>query len=155
MNFPETLTVTILEQNTNLPIEELAVVLELFATRKNNYIIGPFVSDSLGQVKFTRDECKRSIKADKEMFLMDYIDDLEECKQCLDVRLHSPEHIAAMLQQYQASPTFWGKRFQNATQLFNTLAHVKNGSFEPANIHIRNADMLANPNVTMRISRKS
>ena len=76
MKFPETLTVTILEQNTNLPIEGLAVVLELFATRKNNYIVGPVVSDSSGQVKFTRDECERSIKAAKEMFLMDHIDDL-------------------------------------------------------------------------------
>src|SRR5580698_1604437 len=88
MKFPETLTVTILEQGTNLPIEGLAVVLELFATRKNNYIIGPVVSDSSGQVKFTRDECERSIKADKEMFLMDHIDDLEECEEFLDVRLH-------------------------------------------------------------------
>src|SRR5580704_2228178 len=154
MKFPETLTVTILERDTNLPIEGLAVVLELFATRKNNYIVGPVVSDSSGQVKFTRDECERSIKAAKEMFLMDHIDDLEECKEFLDVRLHSPEHIAAMLQRYHASPTFWGKRFQNAPQLFKTLGDIRDASFESVNIRVNNAHMLANPNLTMRISRK-
>jgi hypothetical protein len=155
MKLPEILTVTVLDQNTDLPAEGLAIVMELFATKKNNYSIGPAISDLAGQVKFTRAECERSVKADQQMFLMDYADDIKDCRPYLEVRLHSPEHIARMLQQYRVSPAFWGNRFQNAADLFKALEHVKNESFEPRSVRVNEAQLLANPEITMRISRKS
>jgi hypothetical protein len=155
MELPEILTVTALDQKTSLPAEGLAIVVELFASRKNDYIVGPAISDFSGQVKFTRDECERSVKSDQQMFLMDYVGDISDCAPYLEIRLHAPEHIARMLQQYQMSPAFWGKRFQDAAKLFKALEHVKNASFEPASIRLYEVQLLANPNITMRMSRRS
>jgi hypothetical protein len=155
MKLPEILTVTALDQKTGLPAEGLAIVVRLFASRKKNYTIGPAISDFSGQVKFTRDECERSVKADQQMFIMDYVGDISDCAPYLEIRLHAREHIARMLQQCQMSPAFWAKRFRDAAKLFLALEHVKNASFEPASVRINEAQLLSNPNITLRISRKS
>jgi hypothetical protein len=67
MNLPEVLNVTLLERGRNLPVEGLAVILRLLATRKN---MGPAISNLSGQVRFQRDECERSVIADQQMFVM-------------------------------------------------------------------------------------
>ena len=85
MKLPEALNVTLLERGTNLPVEGLAVILRLFATRKNDYIMGPAISNLSGQVRFQRDECERSVIADQQMFVMDYGDDIQNCRPYLDI----------------------------------------------------------------------
>jgi hypothetical protein len=112
MNFPDSLIVLVLDKNTNAPVKGAAIVLELFASRKNNYVVGPAISDLSGQVRFTREECERSIKADQEMFIMDYMGTLADCRPVVEVRLHSPAHLAKMLEQHQAAPRFWGRDFK-------------------------------------------
>jgi hypothetical protein len=153
VKIPAMLTVLALEQDTDLPLEGLAIVIELFARRKNNYTIGPAISDSAGQVRFTKEECERSVNSDREMFIMDYVDDIEGCKPYLEVRLHPPDRIAQMLRQYQTSPTFWGRRFQNPDRLFQALSAARNASYEPTSIRVDEAQILSNPNVSLRVRR--
>ena len=155
MKFPDSLSVRVLDRLTRAPVEGLAIVLELFALRKNNYIVGPAISDQAGEVQFTREECKRTIKSDQEMFIMDYEGDLEDCRPNLEVRLHAPEHINAMVRQYKSSPQFWGRRFQDAVRLFAALEKVKNDAFEPARIIANEVELLKAPQVLLLVRRKS
>jgi hypothetical protein len=73
MKFPDTLSVAVLMQGTNEPVSQVAVVLEIFAARKNDYIVGPLMSDELGRVEFTRAACEASIATHQKMFVMDYV----------------------------------------------------------------------------------
>lgn len=154
MKFPKILTVLVTDNSNNQPVEAIAVILELFATRKNNYIIGPRISDVFGIVQFTFDECVRIIKADQEMFAMDYADDMENCRSYLEIRTHLPAHIAQMIQQYERSPAFWGRRYIDAPSLFKKLHNVSNEGFDPAAIRLGEEQILEYPNVALPLTRR-
>src|SRR5438874_13257060 len=101
MRFPDKLTVTARNRATGLPANGVAIVLVLFATRKNDYYIGPLIANEDGQVEFTRVDCEAAIKRAQEVFVMDYSGDLDSCQPFIEVRLHSPDQIQTMIQQYR------------------------------------------------------
>jgi len=155
MKFPETLTVTARDHHTGLPVENVAIVLVLFATRKNNYYIGPLISGHNGQVDFTRSECEFAIKHAQEMFIMDYQGDLESCRPIIEVSLHPQERIDGMRLQYESAPEFWGRAFKDPSRLFNDLKKVKNADYEPARISATEEQFLANPELELLIVKKN
>jgi hypothetical protein len=60
-----------------------------------------------------------------------------------------------MLQQYQLSPAFWGKRFEDPVKLFKELDHVKNAGFQPASVRATETQLLADSNLTILVSRNA
>lgn len=83
MRFPDTLAVVAQDTRTGLPVRDVAIVLVLFANQKNNYSVGPLISNVGGEVSFTRAECEFAIQRAQEMFIMDYQGDLESCRRWL------------------------------------------------------------------------
>lgn len=134
MKFPDKLTVVARDRDTRMSVEGVAIVLVLFAQEKNNYSVGPLISNRNGEVHFTREECEFAIKKAREMFVMDYYGDLESCRPMIEVSLHPAERIEKMRQQYEELPTFWGRAFHNADRLFAELREVSNAKYEPARI---------------------
>ena len=155
MKFPDTLTIVARNRDTGLPAEGLAIVLVLFAERKNNYTVGPLISNSSGEVNFTRAECEFAIKRAQEMFIMDYHGDLESCRPMIEVSLHPPEHIKRMRQQYEASPDFWGRGFQDPKRLFTDLQKVKNADYELTRITATEAQLLTNPQLELPLVKRA
>ena len=155
MNFPEILTVTALEYETRTPVQGVALILMLFAVRKNNYDVGPFITDVKGQVRIARRDCEWHIRNSQELFIMDYIDSLEQCKPKFEIRLHLPEHVEGMIRQYHSAPDLWGQAFPNPDQLFLALENVKNRAFEPASVMISDQEVVRNPEVTIYLRRRS
>jgi hypothetical protein len=51
MKLPDTLTVTAVDNETSRPVPNVAILLLLFAERKNDYDIGPFITNEMGQIK--------------------------------------------------------------------------------------------------------
>ncbi len=78
MRFPDMLTVVARSRDTGLPAEGIAIFLVLFAESKNNYTVGPLISDERGEVKFISAQREFAIKRAQEMFIMDYEGDLGE-----------------------------------------------------------------------------
>src|ERR1700674_2557290 len=109
MKFPDTLTILARDRDTGQPVRDVAIVLVLFAVRKNDYYVGPVITDENGQVRFTRAECESAIKRAQEMFIMDYHGDLASCRPVIEVSLHPPERIKGMRQQFESAPDFWGR----------------------------------------------
>jgi len=155
MRFPDKLTVVVRDRGTGLPAKGIAIVLVLFAAHKNDYSVGPLITDENGQVQVTRAECEAAIKRAQEMFIMDYSGDLESCRPVIEVRLHSPEHIGAMLQQYKQSPDFWGQGFPDPKRLFADLQNVKNADYEHARITATEEQLLANSLLELPLVKKA
>jgi hypothetical protein len=154
MRFPEKLTVFAQDPDTRLPVKGVAIVLVLFAKRKNDYYVGPLVTDEKGQVEFTRADCEFAIRRAQEMFLMDYHGDLESCRPVIEVSLHPPERIEGMRRQYESAPDFWGRGFRDPKNLFANLQQARNSEFEPTKITATEEQILSNPQLILPLVKK-
>jgi len=154
MRLPDTLTIVARDRKTGLPAEGVAIVLVLFAKEKNNYTVGPLISNANGEVKFTREECEFSVKRSQEMFLMDYQGDLDSCLPKIEVSLHPPEHLKRMRQQYETAPDFWGRGFRDPKRLFADLQKVKNADYELTRITATEAQILTNPRLELPLVKR-
>ncbi len=155
MNFPDKVTVTAFDLDAGCEIPEVAFVLVLRAQDKNDYFVGPIITDRRGRAIFSKEACERAILRAQEMFVMDYAGDLLSCKPVADLRLHSPQNIAAMISQYEAAPEFWGSAFDNPQELFAALRSVRNSLFEPFHMAVGQDDILGRPAVSCFLRRRA
>jgi len=139
--------------DTGTPVEGVAIVLRLFARSKNDYYVGPKITDVNGQASFSREECVRAIQRAQQMFIMDYVGTLETCRPVLEARLHPSPQIAKMLELYKSYPEFWGQAFDDPASLFGTLATVRNGEFEEAQVSGNETQILEVPELVLRLKR--
>jgi hypothetical protein len=149
MRFSDKLTVTALDRDTRIPAKNVAILLVLFAARKNDYCVGPLITDEKGQVHFTRKDCEFAIERAKKMFLMDYQGGLEDCRPFVEVRLHRPESIQTMLRNYTKNRIFWGGGFQDPERLFAGLEKVTNADYEPASLRVSEEQVLNNQEIEL------
>lgn len=155
MIFPNVLIVTAVDFQTGSPIVDVALALRLEAQKKNDYMVGPVLTDEVGHAKFTRSDCEREIAASKKMFLMDYYGDLTSCGPNLHIELVPAENLRVMIQQYEQSPEFWGTGLDNPEVLFSSLENAKNEDYEPAQLAVRSSEILKDPMVKFVLKRKS
>jgi hypothetical protein len=153
LKFPDKLIINAIDADTDSEISGVAFVLWLKAEKKNDYFVGPVITNSQGQAMFTRSACERSIARAQEMFLMDYTGDLNSCKPTADLQLHPPANISAMISQYEGAPSFWGNAFDDPQELFRELRTVRNSLFEPFQLAVKEADILERPTVSCLLRR--
>jgi hypothetical protein len=154
LKFPDKVTLTAFDVETGREVPEVAFVLVLRSRQKNDYFVGPIITDRCGKASFTRGACERAIARAQEMFVMDYSGDLLSCKPMADLRLHSPESIATMISQYETAPTFWGGAFDDPQELFPALRSARNALFEPLHLTLAENDILVHPEVVCSLRRK-
>jgi len=152
MNFPSVVTVKV-QDALQKPIENVAVILKLFAPRKNNYYVGPLVTDQNGTVQFTRELCERAIAKSKEMFLMDYVGTLETCRPELTVALHPPNQLATMLKNLKEAPNFWGSPFEDVPAVIDSLSRARNESFKAGTLHVTEDEVQTQPHLVLTASQ--
>ncbi len=153
MKFPSILSLRITEFGTQRVVPNVAFVLILKGL-KNDYYIGPTITDDSGCCSFTRGGCEEAISIAQSMFLMDYSGTLQDCKPVAELRLHSPEHILNMLKQFKTNPKFWGQPFKNPQAYFRALSDTENHAFEPFHTFISDEEMLARPNMQIELTRR-
>lgn len=153
MKIPDILNITVVDEGSE-PVPNVAIVLVLFASIKNDYYVGPVITDHEGSVRITRADCQDAITRAQHMFLMDYAGTLESCRGTLEVRLHPPQQIETMIQQYKRSPDFWGRAFREPASLFTTLENVTNSRYRPASVAVTEQQILANPNIILQLTRQ-
>jgi hypothetical protein len=153
MNFPEALTVTVLDTLTGSPVSDAAFVLHLRAQRKNDYDVGPVITGVFGRFSNTRSDCEDSIQSLQKMVVMDYSGDLSSCAAAAELRLHSPEALRRMIQNYDDMPEFWGVGIKRPEELFPRLKAVRNQDFEPVVVLVNETDIIRNPNIQVHLTR--
>lgn len=154
MIFPETLVVIAIDSQTGSPVPEIALSLRLEAKRKNDYWVGPKITDANGKAEFTRTACEKEISTAQRMFLMDYYGDLSSCGPHGHIHLLKEENLIRMIQQYEQTPEFWGIGFDEPETLFAALRRVKNRNFEATDVTVRSSEILKKPAVTINLRRK-
>src|SRR5580700_4219677 len=154
MNFPDKLTVIVRDRQTGLPIGQVAVRMELFAAHKNNYSVGPSVTDEKGQVVFTRAACELAIKRAKEMFLMDYHSNLGECRPFVGVSRHLAERVEGMIRQYKDAPHFRGLGSDDPERTIAVLQNVKNADYASALVRASEHEIMSHPQLELLLSKK-
>jgi hypothetical protein len=154
MNFPDILHVRIAELETNLPVSGIALLVTLKALRKNDYGIGPKISDQDGKVEFTKQDCDQAIKLSQQMFVMDYAGDLSSCGSSVEISVHPPDAISRMIQQYEANPVFWGSGLIDPVGLFVALREVRNADFLPTRITVHEDELLGRSEVEIYLEKR-
>lgn len=91
-DYPATLTIRISDEVSSEPISHIAVIVTLFAAKKNDYNI-PRVTDARGEIGLTIEEVRQSIDSDQKLFLMDYVSPLEECSNRVEIEVCDGEQI--------------------------------------------------------------
>jgi hypothetical protein len=90
--FPPQLHIRVFDNDTGLGIPKIALILTLFARRKNNYSVA-MVTNSVGEVHLSIESIRQSIKNDWELFPMDYESTLEECSADVEIETCTTEDV--------------------------------------------------------------
>lgn len=78
--FPNIININIREKSTNEPIDKIAVKIQLYAQRKNDYIFLLPLSNNDGNIEISKNWIEGQIKKEQSIFIMDYASNLDECK---------------------------------------------------------------------------
>jgi hypothetical protein len=127
-------------------------ILPIELPRKNNYSVGPVITDEEGE--FALDDCNFAITRAQKIFAMGYHSTLAECLPVVEVSLHPAEKVNGMIHQYRSAPYFWGMGFRDPEGLMNALQEARNEEYEPALLTTTEAEILSNPRVELLISRR-
>lgn len=125
MNFPSKLSIEFVDVQSSHPIKNLVIFFTLFAKEKNNYTIGPFLSNKEGRCIIVRDKVKQDIKSSQSMYVMDYKSQLEECKDEFTVHIASIQQIKFFLEDYKKYQEVY-KKYWNYSEDF--LSEVKSNT---------------------------
>ena len=101
-------------------VHRLIVFLILHSTAKNDFTIGPVITDMEGEITLTRDFVGKEIARNKEEFPMDYGGDLSDCdllSVIVESRFDLEERVKRLMKYYP----------ENANNLLELLADAANG----------------------------
>ena len=82
--FPDILKIRLIDSRTKKPVKHILGRIIIFARHKNNYSIES-LSDNLGEIFFTRQQAMQEINMNKNLFLMDYSSDLDDCEDYVEI----------------------------------------------------------------------
>jgi len=103
-------------------VQRLIVFLVLYSKAKNDFTIGPLVTDMEGEIILTRTAVDKEIALNKEEFPMDYDGDLSDCNLLsviVESRFDLEERVKRLMKYYP----------ENANDLLELLADAANGEF--------------------------
>jgi len=89
---PGEIRIAVLNGKTRLPVSDLAVKIRLQMNRKNDYHVGPKLTDDLGEVVFSPADIQAAIESAQKESLMDYAG-IEWYSGRITVRILSPSEL--------------------------------------------------------------
>jgi hypothetical protein len=90
--FPEEINISI-KNKERQAVPNIAIFIRFFATRKNDYVLLPSLSDQKGNIKITKDWIKREIKKAVDLFVMDYASSLDTCLPKFELKVLSEKEV--------------------------------------------------------------
>ena len=97
MKLPQKLIITLKDSQTNLPVPNQVVFLLLRTPIKNDFDIGPQLTNNLGQVAFEEGEIIKDIESITQQSIMDYSATYADCSPEFAVVRPSTIHIRRAL----------------------------------------------------------
>src|SRR5215467_14113559 len=127
---PKQVTIQLVDSRSN-PIRMANVLFGItaFASRKNDYHLQPFGTDSEGLATITKDQLEAEVAANLSSGLMDY-DHISGCSSTVEIRMLTNEEIERAV---KARQTMWRAlldgerdRWQSIEQLLAFYEHASN-----------------------------
>jgi hypothetical protein len=91
MKFPDHVTISIFYNNS--PLVNILIYVIIKVQNKNNFTLGPFLSDQNGECFLTREFVFAEMKKTVEIFPMDYSAELKNILNVIDIQIDSKETI--------------------------------------------------------------
>jgi hypothetical protein len=126
VKFPEKTKITIVDKITHsrIKLKDIILSVHLYATKKNDYYLGPFFSDPNGDVEINGSALGILAEAELQTGIMDY-KNVNECISLVEIKILSEEEIDNLIK----GRTFWGI-IGREKELYNTkedlLKRIKN-----------------------------
>jgi len=129
MNFPDKVTFRVIDRKTKKPIRNIALLLILYAHRKNNYSIEAKISNENGEVTFTKNDCLEDIENSRNFYLMDYASTLEECLPHISLEVLSRETIDFVLKIRKERKNTYQNYWDCSDKFLHSLGKADNADY--------------------------
>ena len=142
--FPNTLAIQLVDELMGNPISKIAVTLTIFAQSKNDYHVGPPLSNREGIIFVKHNWIKNAIDNIRNSFIVDYTSTLEQCLSDIRIKVMSIDEINRAI----SAMKLYGIE-KGSAEIAHNISDLKNANnkdFEPQEISVR----LDNPNEETR-----
>ncbi len=137
--FPENISIIVTEAITGKPIENIAIMLTLFANKKNNYNLHPSLSDINGIIEISKKWIEEEIQKERNLFIMDYASTIDDCKSLIEINVLNCEELIKLANGMKSYQDYFGysdidiDKVKNASnKYYNSLSMKLNFTGERA-----------------------
>jgi hypothetical protein len=125
--FADNINIRIVNEETLEPIPHIAIRIRLFARHKNDYFI-TYISNEEGYITINKSDLRSEIIKNKNLFVMDYSSELEDCEPRIELVLLNISDIHNEIQGMQE----WKHILNIQDNEIKKLEKVKNELYIPA-----------------------
>lgn len=119
--FPQKVTVRLVDgRGKPVPLANVIVTVHLFARRKNDFDLGPYVSNEMGVITFTESDLRHDVEATYDGGLMDYVS-VESCYTFVEVRIKTEESV---LQALNARENVWKNLLKGERERWGSIENL-------------------------------
>lgn len=154
MKFPEEVTFRIIDNKTKKPLSNIAISLILYAHNKNDYYVGPKITDNEGFVGFERIDCIKEIENSKKFYLMDYVSTLDECLQKVAIKVKPREEIDFAVRNLSLSRDIYQEYWDCSEKHLTSLAYTDNDKYISKVYNFSESELWQNIILVVEIEQK-
>jgi len=118
---PDKVTVKLVKpRQQDFPVDHILLYIKTNARHKNDFCLGPFVSDKDGIIKITKADIENEVTATYESGLMDY-SNIENCFTFVELRLYEQAEIDKMI---NIRTKVWTSLLNGENQRWTSINHL-------------------------------
>jgi hypothetical protein len=118
---PERVTIQLIDSHKQpLALSNALFTVYLFARRKNDFFLGPYVSKDSGVVEITGSDLRHDVEATYDSGLMDYMS-VEDAFSFVEIRLDHPDDIDRALKSRTAA---WTSLLKGEKERWGTMVKL-------------------------------
>lgn len=153
MDFPEQITFRSIDKKTKKSVGNIAVSLILYAHKKNDYYVGPKVTNAEGVVYFKIDECIKEIENSKKFYLMDYLSTLEQCLPKISIKIKSEEELKLAVKKMRELRDIYQGYWDCSEEFLKQLESTNNAFYQSKTYGFSESDLWQNKIIEIEIER--
>jgi carboxypeptidase C (cathepsin A) len=130
---PDKITVKLIKQRQqDFPVDNILLYIKTSARHKNDFYLGPFVSDKNGVVTITKNDINNEVTATYESGLMDY-SSIENSFTFVELRLYDQDEIDRMI---QSRTKVWTSLLKGEKERWTSINHLVDTLKKSNNKHL-------------------
>jgi hypothetical protein len=130
---PDKITVKLVKQRQqDIPVDNILLYIKTHARHKNDFYLGPFVSDKNGVITITKNDLDNEVTATYESGLMDF-SSIENSFTFVELRLYDQNEIDKMIESRTKS---WTSLLKGEKERWTSINHLVDTLKKSNNKHL-------------------